>query len=57
MSEVIELNVNTKLLPFAKVKLFFMLLLPKIIKKVNIAKVKIGNGKWEIISIKSEQIL
>jgi len=57
MSENIEINVNTKLLPFAKLKLFLMLRFPKIIKKVNVAKVKIGGGKWETITVKAEQLL
>jgi len=57
MSENIEINVNTKLLPFAKLKLFLMLHFPKIIKKVNVAKVKIGGGKWETITVKAEQFI
>lgn len=57
MSEKIELQVNTKVLPFAKLKLFFMMTFPKLIKKVNVAKVKVGNGSWETITVKAEQII
>jgi len=57
MSQKIEINVNTKLLPFAKLKLFFMVKFPKLIKKVNVAKVKVGNGNWETITVKAEQII
>lgn len=57
MSEKIELQVKTKVLPFAKLKLFFMMTFPKLIKKVNVAKVKVGNGTWETIAIKAEKII